>query len=98
MATTYRETKYPDPPANLPAEARKYLQDLVNAMRKGESDLVRGLNEGEPYAQLEVLGVAPDRLVDGREYEVDAVVGAASPFGAGAGRYIVRAGVPVFIG
>jgi hypothetical protein len=98
MAVNYKTARLPDPPENLPKDVRDYLRALLTALRDSETHLQRALNEAEPYAKLKVIGVAPDRLEDGVEYEVDATVGAASPFGSGAGRYIVRSGVPAFIG
>lgn len=87
MASTYAPGNPPDDPKQIPAFLRRELLNIK-----------RALEDAEPNAKLQIIGVAPERYADGDEFEVNATVGAASPFGAGAGRYIVRAGVPVFIG
>lgn len=98
MGTTYQQARYPDPPANLPPAVRAYMSELINAMRRSENDLKRALEDAEPTARLQVLGVAPERSVDGDEVEVNATIGGASPFGSGAGKYVRRSGAWVFIG
>lgn len=98
MATTYQQGRFPDPPANLPREVRDYMNQLVAAMRRSENDLKRALEDAEPTARLQVLGVVPERSVDGDEVEVNATIGGASPFGSGAGKYVRRSGLWVFIG
>jgi len=87
MASTYSPGQVPDDPKLLPAFLRRELISIK-----------RALEDQEPNASLKVLGVAPERSKDGDEVEVDATLGAGSPFGSGAGKYVMRGGLWVFIG
>ena len=98
MASTYRQFNFPDPPQSLPKDVRDYLQTLAIALRDSETRLRRSLEDQEPVASLKVLGVAPERSQDGDEVEVDATLGATGDFGSGAGKYVRRANLWVFIG
>lgn len=98
MASPYRQSRYPDPPDNLPPAVAAYLRDLVARLHQGEASIAQAFQAAEPAASLQVLGVAPDRSQNGDEVEVDATLGAAAPFGSGAGKYVMRAGSWVFIG
>lgn len=98
MASPFVRIDLPEPPANLPREVRDYLKLLIDAHRKQQVETLKSMSAQETYASLKVLGVAPERYQNGDEFEVDATVGAAAPFGSGAGKYVVRGGVMVFIG
>lgn len=87
MASTYSPGNPPDDPKQLAAFLRRELWNIK-----------RALEDAEPTARLQVLGVAPERSQDGDEVEVDATLGATAAFGSGAGKYVMRGGVWVFIG
>ena len=86
MASTYSPVNPPDDPKQLPAFLRREFMNIK-----------RALEDAEPTARLQVLGVVPERSTDGDEVEVNATIGAASPFGSGAGKYVMRSGAWVFI-
>lgn len=77
------------PPANLPDDPKEALQVLFKELQR----MSRQLQVGEDYAEVRQISVAPDKVWDNMEVEVDATLGATVDFGAGgAGRYVRRSG------
>jgi hypothetical protein len=84
VSTTYTPADVPDDQKQLVAFLRSEFAAIKAAMERPQ-----------PFAELQVLAVEPARLRDGMEVEAN---GTTWDPGSGAGKYILRSGVWVFIG
>jgi hypothetical protein len=84
VSTTYTPADVPDDQKQLVAFLRSEFAAIKAAMERPQ-----------PFAELQVLHAQPARLRDGMEIEAD---GTDFNPGSGAGKYILRSGVWVYLG